>query len=154
MKEYHYNYLWIGILIISIFGTFFIIKMAYANPLGLPDYAFTKPGIKEAYSFAKLGSDKLTGLPCNCGCMSDAANHGGRLHSRGLIDCFMQGDLNSGGKWDKHASECGLCYEDALLAKSQYDKGKSKYEIVEILKEKYSKQIISNKTVWGNSDDN
>ena len=149
MKEYHYNYLWIGILIISIFGTFFIIKMAYANPLGLPDYAFTKPGIKEAYSFAKLGSDKLTGLPCNCGCMSDAANHGGRLHSRGLIDCFMQGNVNNGGQWDGHASECGLCYEDALLAKKLYEEGKLKQEIKLSLEAEYATQIISNSTVYG-----
>jgi len=154
MIQNKYNILWVFILTASLLGAFLLVKSAYANSLELPDYAFTKPGIKEAYSYAKLNQVNLEGLPCNCGCMTDAANHGGRLHSRGLIDCFMQGDLNSGGKWDKHASECGLCYEDALLAKSQYDKGKSKYEIVEILKEKYSKQIISNKTVWGNSDDN
>jgi len=66
MKEHQYNYLWIGIFILSIIGTFFVIKMAYANPLDLPNYAFTKPGIKEAYSFAKLEGDKLTGLLCNC----------------------------------------------------------------------------------------
>ncbi len=126
MKEHHYNYLWIGLIILSIIGTFLIIKFAYANPLELPDYAFTKPGIKEAYSFAKLEGDKLTGLPCNCGCMSDSANHGGRLHSRGLIDCFMQGDVNNGGKWDSHATECGLCYEDALYAKKLYGEGKTK----------------------------
>src|SRR3989338_1576718 len=149
MKEYHYNYLWIGILIISIFGTFFIIKMAYANPLGLPDYAFTKTGIKDAYSFAKLYEDKLTGLPCNCGCMSDAANHGGRLHSRGLIDCFMQGDVNNGGEWDEHASECGLCYEDALYVKKLYGGGRTKEEIKQIFEAKYASQTISNDTMFG-----
>ncbi len=148
MKENHYNYLWIGIIIISIIGTFFIIKTAYANPLDLPNYAFTKPGIKEAYSFAKLESDKLNGLPCNCGCMTDAAGHGGRLHSRGLIDCFMQGDINNGGKWNSHASECGLCYEDALYAKNLYEQEKTKEEIKLILEEKYSTQTISNNTVY------
>ncbi|MBS3066880.1 hypothetical protein J4205_03565 [Candidatus Pacearchaeota archaeon] len=148
MKEHYYNYIWIGIFIISLFGTFLIIKMAYANPFDLPGYAFTKPGIKEAYSFAKLDSDKLTGLPCNCGCMNDAANHGGRLHSRGLIDCFMKGDVNNGGEWDPHASECGLCYEDALLAKKEYENGKTKEEIRWILNEKYKKQTFSNKTAY------
>ena len=148
MKEHHYNYLWIGIFIFSIVGTVLIIKMAYANPLDLPNYAFTKPGIKEAYSFAKTDSDKLVGLPCNCGCMTDAAAHGGRLHSRGLIDCFMQGEINNDGKWDAHASECGLCYEDTLYAKKLYGEGKTKGDIKLLLQEKYSKQTISNQTVY------
>ncbi|MDO8460283.1 MAG: PCYCGC motif-containing (lipo)protein [Nanoarchaeota archaeon] len=149
MKEYHYNYLWIGIFIISIIGTFFLIKLAYANPLDLPNYAFTKPDIKEAYSFAKLDSNKLTGLPCNCGCGSDAVGHGGRLHSRGLIDCFMQGEINNGGQWDSHASECGLCYEDALIAKNLYAQGKTKEDVKGALEAKYATQIISNDTVYG-----
>ena len=149
MKEHHYNYLWIGILVLSLVGTLALVKIAYANPLDLPNYAFIKPDIKEAYSFAKVESDKLTGLPCNCGCGSDAQGHGGRLHSRGLIDCFMQGDLNNGGQWDGHASECGLCYEDALYAKKLYEQGKTKDEIKELLKTKYAKQTISNDTVYG-----
>lgn len=149
MKEYHYNYLWIAIFVLSIAGTFFVIKLAYANPLDLPNYAFTKLGIKEAYSFAKLERDKLTGLPCNCGCMTDTINHGGRLHSRGLIDCFMQGDINNGGKWDGHASECGLCYEDALYAKRLYGGGKTKEDIKQALEAKYATQTTSNNTVYG-----
>ena len=149
MREKYYNYLWMGIFIISIVGTFLVIKIAYANPLDLPNYAFTKSGIKEAYSFAKSDSDKLTGLPCNCGCMIDVTNHGGRLHSRGLIDCFMQGDVNNGGKWDGHASECGLCYEDALYAKKLYSEGKTKEDIKQSLEVKYAMQIISDNTVYG-----
>ena len=152
MKEYHYNYLWIGIFVLSLIGIFLVIKMAYANPLGLPDYAFTKPSIKEAYSFAKSDIDKLTGLPCNCGCMNDAANHGGRLHSRGLIDCFMQGNVNNGGKWDGHASECGLCYEDALYAKQLYGEGKTKEEIKSALEAKYATQTISPNTVYSGGE--
>ena len=152
MKEHHYNYLWIGIFILSIAGTFFVIKLAYANPLDLPNYAFTKPNIKEAYSFAKIEGDKITGLPCNCGCMTDAANHGGRLHSRGLIDCFMQGDVNNRGQWDSHASECGLCYEDALYAKQLYGEGKTKEEIKSALEAKYTTQTISNNTVYGGTN--
>ena len=149
MKEHRYNYLWAFVLVLSIIGIFLVIKLAYANPLDLPNYAFTKPGIKDAYSFAKLEGDKLTGLPCNCGCGSDAAGHGGRLHSRGLIDCFMQGDVNIDGEWDAHASECGLCYEDALYAKKLYGGGKTKEEIKSILEEKYATQTISDDTVYG-----
>jgi len=149
MKENNYNYLWVAIFIISIAAAFFIIKLVYANPLDLPNYAFTKSGIKEAYSFAKLEGDKLVGLPCNCGCMTDAVNHGGRLHSRGLIDCFMQGDVNNEGVWDSHASECGLCYEDALYAKKLYGEGKTKEKIKQALESKYATQIISGNTVYG-----
>ena len=148
MRDNHYTYIWIGILVLSIVAGFFLIKLAYANPLNLPDYAFTKPLIKEAYSYAKLSEDKLVGLPCNCGCMSDTAGHG-RLHSRGLADCFMQGDISKGGKWDSHASECGLCYQDALYARSLYEQGKTKENIKEALEAKYATQIISNNTVYG-----
>lgn len=149
MRESHYNYLWLIIIIFSLVGGIYLIKTAYANPLNLPDYAFTKLSIKEAYSFAKLEVDKLTDLPCNCGCGTDAANHSGRLHARGLIDCFMKGDVNSGGEWDGHASECGLCYEDALYAKELYSEGKNKEEIKKLLEEKYATQIISDDTVFG-----
>ena len=95
----NYNYIWIGILIISIVGGIFLIKMAYANPMNLPNYAMLKPQIKEAYSYAKLNQERLDGLPCNCGCGTPegAEAHGSRIHSRGLLDCFMQGDVNSGG---------------------------------------------------------
>ena len=65
MKEKHYNYLWAGIIVLSIIGIFLVIKMAYANPLNLPNYAFTKPEIKEAYTYVKLEEDELTDLPCN-----------------------------------------------------------------------------------------
>lgn len=149
MKHNHYNYIWISILAISLLGALLLIKTAYANPLNLPNYAFIKPDIKEAYSLAKLESSKLEDLPCNCGCMSDAANHGGRLHSRGLIDCFTKGDINNGGQWDSHASECGLCYEDALYAKDLYEGGKTKEEIKALLEEKYASQTISTNTVYG-----
>ncbi len=149
MKTHHYNFIWIFILVVSLIGVFMLVKIAYANPLGLPTYAFTGLRVKEAYSFAKLSPESLDGLPCNCGCMTDAKNHGGRLHTRGLIDCFMNGNVNAGGSWDRHASECGLCYEDALLAKEEYENEKNKEEIKEILMARYAKQIFSNTTVYG-----
>ena len=149
-----YNYLWIGILLASVIGGVLLIKVAYANPLSLPEYALLKPGIKEAYSFAKLEGDKLNDLPCNCGCGTPegAEAHGSRIHSRGLLDCFTEGDVNNGGKWDQHASECGLCYEDALYAKSLYEQGKTKEEIKTLLESKYATQMISNNTVYGGNN--
>jgi hypothetical protein len=151
MQNHHYNYLWIILLVAGVIGTFFLIKTAYANPLNLPNYAFTKPDIKEAYSFAKTNYSNLIGLPCNCGCMTPegAAVHGSRVHENGLADCFMDGNVNENGKWDSHASECGLCYEDALFAKGLYEEGKSKLEIKSALEEKYAAQTTSNITVYG-----
>lgn len=147
-----YNYLWVGILLASAIGGIFLIKIAYANPLDLPEYALLKPEIKEAYSYAKLNGDKLNDLPCNCGCTTPegAEAHGSRIHSRGLLDCFMEGNINNGGKWDQHASECGLCYEDALEVKNLYNKGKNKEEIREYLIKKYSKLKFSYDTVYKN----
>ena len=144
------NLIWIVTIIISLIGFLFLFKLAYANPSNLPDYAFTKPKIKEAYEFAKMNQDALNDLPCNCGCMTaeGAEAHGGKVHSRGLIDCFMQGDINNGGKWESHASECGLCYEDALYAKELYSEGESKQEIKIKLEEKYAGQKFSGDTVY------
>lgn len=145
-----HNYFWLGILILSLIGTLILFRIAYANPSDLPSYAFVNSQVKEAYEFVKLSPEKLEGLPCNCGCMSadGASAHGGRVHSRGLVDCFTQGDINNGGKWDSHASECGLCYEDALLAKSLYNQGKTKEEIKKSLEEKYKTQTFSNNTIY------
>lgn len=148
MKESHYNFIWVGIIFLSVVGMLILIDKAYANPSELPDYAFTNLKVKEAYEFAKTNGSMLEGLPCNCGCMSNAEAHGGRMHSRGLIDCFMQGNINEGGKWDSHASECGLCYEDALLAKEEYEKGKTKQEIENLLKEKYAKLTFGKEVVY------
>lgn len=142
-----YNYLWILILLAGIIGTFFLIKTAYANPLSLPSYAFTNPQIKEGYTFAKLNETELNGLPCNCGCMT-SAHGGGRIHTRGLLDCFMKGDVNNGGTWDSHASECSSCYQDALSVKQLLEQGKTKEDIKIILVNKYSTQKISNNTVY------
>ena len=132
------NYFWMLILFASLGGIILLINSTYSNTYELPNYAFLNSQLKEAYIFAKMFPDKLDGIPCYCGCMQNAGGHG-RLHSRGLIDCFIEGDLNNGGKWDKHASECVMCYEDALTAKKLYTEGKSKIEIKNILKEKYEK---------------
>ena len=145
------NLVWVGVIVFSLTGLFYLFNTAYSNPSGLPDYAFTKPNIREAYEFAKSNYDDLLNLPCNCGCMTPegAKAHGSRVHALGLADCFTNGDVNNGGKWDSHASACGLCYEDALLAKKSYLEGKSKSEVAQVLEAKYSTQTVSNNTVYG-----
>lgn len=145
-----HNFVWIGAIIISLVGFFYLFNVAYANPSELPDYAFIKPEIKEAYLFAKTNYQDLVGLPCGCGCGTPegAEAHGSRVHELGLADCFMQGNVNEGGKWDSHASSCGLCFEDALYAKNLYSEGKDKEEIKELLNEKNSKLKFSTETVY------
>lgn len=145
-----HNFIWIGIILFSLIGFFYLFNIAYANPADLPNYAFTKPEIKEAYLFAKTNYLDLVGLPCNCGCGTPegATAHGSRVHEKGLADCFTQGDVNFGGKWDSHASSCGLCYEDALYAKKLYSEGNLKEEIKSKLEEKYSKLKFSDDTVY------
>ena len=135
---------------ISIAAFFYLFNMAYANPMNLPDYAFINSEIKEAYTFAMTNYQDLVGLPCGCGCgtLEGAEAHGSRVHENGLADCFMEGDVNSGGKWDSHASSCGLCYEDALFAKKLYSEGGSKEEIKIKLEEKFAQQTFSDETVW------
>ena len=145
-----HNLIWFGVTAFSLIGFFYLFNIAYANPSELPDYAFIRPEIKEAYLFAKTNYQDLVGLPCNCGCgtAEGAEAHGSRIHENGLADCFMQGDVNDGGNWDSHASSCGLCYEDALYAKKLYSEGNSKDEIKSKLEEKYAKLKFSDETVY------
>ena len=148
------NIVWIAVILSSLIGVFYLFNTAYANPLSLPDYAFTKPDIREAYEFAKTDYQDLVGLPCSCGCGTPegATAHGSRVHERGLADCFMNGNINEGGIWDSHASECGLCYQDALYAKSLYTEGNSKQEVKEKLEEMQVKRTFSNKAVYKNDE--
>ncbi|MBI5803967.1 hypothetical protein HY450_01855 [Candidatus Pacearchaeota archaeon] len=145
-----HNFLWIGVIVLSFVGFFYLFNTAYANPSELPDYAFTKPEIKDAYLFAKTNYQDLVGLPCNCGCGTPegAEAHGSRVHELGLADCFTQGNVNEGGKWDRHASSCGLCYEDALYAKKLYSEGNSKEGIKSKLEEKYAGLTFSDEVVY------
>lgn len=146
----NHTVLWVAVLVVSLIGFLFLFKTAYANPLDLPNYAFTKPAIREAYAFATTNSADLEGLPCSCGCGTPegAKAHGSRVHTRGLLDCFTQGDIHNGGAWDSHASECGLCYEDALFAKKLYAEGNSKQDVKEGLLEMQSKRTFSTEVVY------
>ncbi len=86
------------------------------NGIELPSYAFGSQDIKSAYIYAVTHPEDLDGVPCKCGCMQ--YSHEGRVHKRGLLDCFMKGD----GSFDHHASECDMCISDAL--KTQKIKGR------------------------------
>ena len=146
---------WYGLIIVSVLIALIVIKSSYSNPYNLPNFALKKEVVMEGYEYALLNPENLEGLPCNCGCMDPegAKAHGGRLHSRGLLDCFMEGDVRNGGNWDPHASDCGLCIEDAVFVKHKYEEGRSKEEIRQMLKDKYATQVFSNATAYGEHHD-
>ncbi len=146
---------WYGLIVVAVLVAFIIIKSSYSNSYALPDFALKKEIVKEGYEYALLHPDNLEGLPCNCGCMDPEGvkAHGGRLHSRGLLDCFMEGDVKNGGKWDPHASDCGMCLEDAIFVKQEYEEGHSKEEIRQMLEDKYATQLFSNDTVYDEHND-
>ncbi|MBI4018599.1 MAG: hypothetical protein HY368_03245 [Candidatus Aenigmarchaeota archaeon] len=99
---------------------------------GIPAYATRHPLVKEAYMFAVENPGALDGVNCYCGCMHHP--HDGRVHSRGLLDCYRTAD----GGFDRHASECDMCIMDALQVKEMTAQGKTKDEIKRYIDGKYT----------------
>jgi hypothetical protein len=102
------------------------------DPSGLPKYALASDRIKEAYLYARDNPEKLNGINCYCSCMQMA--HNGRIHSRGLLDCFKK----ENGDYDSHGASCKMCFDDALQVKSLYDQGKTKDEIKAVIDAKHA----------------
>ncbi len=103
--------------------------------VNLPSYAKTSPLIEQAYKFAFSNPDALNGVKCYCGCMQHL--HDGRIHKRGLLDCFMKED----GSAEKHASQCDMCIKDALQVKQMTEQGINKDAIKQTIDAKYVKGI-------------
>ena len=97
---------------------------------GLPKYALQTEKIKEAYTFATDSPDALDGINCFCGCMQNL--HNGRLHSKGLHDCFRNGK-----GYEIHGSQCDMCVNGVLDVKTLLGQGKTKDEIKSFIDEKY-----------------
>ena len=123
-----------GIFMIMILVSFFVFRISPTknNPDNLPNYAFVNEQVKEAYLYAKNNPDALNGVNCHCGCMKTV--HYGRLHSRGLLDCFMKPN----GEFESHGANCKMCYVDALEVKQLMQEGKTKEEIKKYIDSKYS----------------
>jgi hypothetical protein len=112
-----------------------------SNLSRLPSFAFTSADVTEAYLFATEHPDALTGVECHCGCMETP--HGGRLHTRGLIDCYF----NENGTYDTHASNCPRCVEDTLEVKTLFEGGMSKDAINQTLDATYESVTVSTPTM-------
>lgn len=115
-----------------------------ASLSGLPWYARVSANVTEAYLFATEHPDVLNGVECHCGCMERP--HGGRIHTRGLIDCYFM----ENGTYDPHASECARCIADTLEAKTLFEKGMSRDAINQTLEAKYEPGAVSPPTMSGN----
>ncbi|HXW98998.1 MAG TPA: PCYCGC motif-containing (lipo)protein [Methanomicrobiales archaeon] len=98
---------------------------------GLPAYALVSADVKEAYLFATQDPGELDGVNCHCGCM--LMPHNGRIHKRGLLDCFLKDD----GTYDPHASTCPQCIADTLRVKNLMTEGTAKDRIKQIIDAQY-----------------
>jgi hypothetical protein len=116
------------VLLASVFALY-----GCTNAKALPSYALSDPKIEEAYSFARDNPEALNGVNCFCGCMQEIPEDDERLHTRGLIDCFLEPD----GSWESHASNCSLCIDEALTVKSLVSMGKTKDEIKSAIDSEY-----------------
>jgi hypothetical protein len=102
------------------------------DPTGLPAFALGTDRIKEAYKYARDNATELNGEPCYCGCMQMA--HNGRLHKRGLLDCFIKED----GTYEVHGSTCEMCVNDTLLVKNLVAQGKTHDEIKAVIDKEHA----------------
>lgn len=112
-------------------GIAVVMYVLLSGSSSLPPYATRHPMIKEAYMFAQENPDALNGVNCYCGCMQH--EHSGRIHSRGLLDCFKNSN-----NFERHASECDMCIKDALEVKQMTMQGKTKDEIRRYIDGKYA----------------
>lgn len=116
-------------LILTAYVAFFG-KDSYVGNDGLPRYALKNGEIKEAYLFSRENPSALDGVKCYCGCMQSL--HYGRIHKRGLLDCFVK----ENGDFDVHGSQCDMCVEDALQVKFLVGENKTKDEIKGVIDKK------------------
>lgn len=87
--------------------------------------------MKTIYAAAAKHDKLLEHMPCYCGC-ADSAGH------ENNYDCFVF-KQEKGGKttWDDHGTRCGVCMEIAAESISQYNQGKSVYDIRLLIDDKY-----------------
>ena len=119
----------IAVLVLAAYLTF--ARPPTPDNSGLPAYALIGSRVKEAYLFAESNPSALDGVNCHCGCMRTV--HEGRIHKRGLIDCFKKED----GSFDQHGSQCVMCVNDALNVKSLIAANKTKDQIKSIIDNQY-----------------
>lgn len=108
-----------------------------------PAFVYTNDSVEVGYKIA-VKEPKLLGMANNdddaqvipCYCFCDAMGH------KNLLYCFWKDGIH-GGAFDDHASECNICYGQAMLAFLWGDLGASHREIIEGMEKKFERLLKS-----------
>jgi hypothetical protein len=90
-----------------------------------PKFVFTSNAVEAGYKIAVKYPELLSKLPCYCFC--DTMGH------RNLAYCFLKDGKPEGG-YDDHASQCNICYGEAMFAFLWTELGATDKDILEKLK--------------------
>jgi hypothetical protein len=127
VKKYIYSGL-IG-LVVFLLASFW---MHSRGKKELPVYAKRTAEVKSAYQYSLEDVQLLNKLPCYCNCH--------QLGHKNVHDCFIRRMKDNGrAVFNKHGSDCGICYSIVLEAKQLKKEGKKNLEIREVIDSKYSK---------------
>ena len=95
-----------------------------------PKYVYISKSVLAGYKIAVKEPQLLARFPCYCLC--DAMGH------KNLLYCFLENGV-PGGKFDDHASECNICYSQAMRGFLWNELGASEEEMLKAFKEIYEK---------------
>ncbi len=94
-----------------------------------PKYVYTNDAVQAGYKIAVKESSLLAKFPCYCFC--------GEMGHKSLAYCFLKNGVP--GQFDDHASECNICYTQAMKAFLWNEKGAPEGEMQKTFKELYEK---------------
>ena len=94
-----------------------------------PKYVYTNEAVQAGYKIAVKESALLAKFPCYCFC--------GEMGHKNLAHCFLKNGVP--GKFDDHASECNICYTQAMKAFLWNEQGAHEDEMQKAFKELYEK---------------
>lgn len=87
-----------------------------------PRLFFRSPFVKNTYVIAREIPQVLDKIFCYCYCSINP-----KVKHKSLLSCYT----------DNHASVCGICMKEAMIAKEMTDEGKTPEQIAIYLKERY-----------------
>lgn len=94
-----------------------------------PKYVFIREAVQMGYKIAVKEYQLLAKFPCYCFCEE--------MGHKNLAYCFLEKGVP--GKFDDHASECNICYTQAMRAFLWNELGASEEEMQKAFKEIYGK---------------
>jgi hypothetical protein len=94
-----------------------------------PKYVFIREAVQTGYKIAVKEYQLLDKFPCYCFCQD--------MGHKNLAYCFLEKGIP--GKFDDHASECNICYTQAMRGFLWNELGASEEEMQKAMKELYDK---------------